>query len=89
MSTMLCTGATFVKKNSCLVAKIVSFDTVKSSNLIFLNSEFFFFLTFGFIASARAFNLPTRAFNLAIRAFSLTRGSEFVTCGFELVTLNS
>ena len=43
MSTMLCTGATFVKKNSCLVAKIVSFDTVKSSNLIFLNSEFFFF----------------------------------------------
>ena len=26
-SVMLCTGATFVKKNSCLVAKIVSFDT--------------------------------------------------------------
>ena len=26
MSVMLCTGATFVKKNSCLVAKIVSFD---------------------------------------------------------------
>ena len=25
---MLCTGATFVKKNSCLVARIVSFDTV-------------------------------------------------------------
>ena len=24
---MLCTGATFVKKNSCLVARIVSFDT--------------------------------------------------------------
>ena len=23
---MLCTGATFVKKNSCLVARIVSFD---------------------------------------------------------------
>ena len=28
MSAMLCTGATFVKKNSCLVARIVSFDTV-------------------------------------------------------------
>ena len=27
MSVMLCTGATFVKKYSCLVAKIVSFDT--------------------------------------------------------------
>ena len=24
---MLCTGATFVKKTSCLVARIVSFDT--------------------------------------------------------------
>ena len=30
MSVMLCTGATFVKKNSCLAARIVSFDTVKS-----------------------------------------------------------
>ena len=29
MSVMSCTGATFVKKNSCLVARIVSFDTVK------------------------------------------------------------
>ena len=28
MSVMLCRGATFVKKNSCLVARIVSFDTV-------------------------------------------------------------
>ena len=27
MSVMLLTGATFVKKNSCLVARIVSFDT--------------------------------------------------------------
>ena len=27
MSVMLCTGATFVKKNSCPVARIVSFDT--------------------------------------------------------------
>ena len=27
MSVMLCTGATFVKKNSFLLARIVSFDT--------------------------------------------------------------
>ena len=27
MSVMLCMGATFVKINVCLVAKIVSFDT--------------------------------------------------------------
>ena len=27
MFVMLCTGATFIKKNSCLVARIVSFDT--------------------------------------------------------------
>ena len=30
MSVMLCTGDAFVKKGSCLVARIVSFDTVKS-----------------------------------------------------------
>ena len=28
MSVMLCTGVIFVKKNFCLVARIVSFDTV-------------------------------------------------------------
>ena len=28
MSVMLCAGATFVKKNPCPVARIVSFDTV-------------------------------------------------------------
>ena len=28
MLVMLCTGATFVKKKSCLVARRVSFDTV-------------------------------------------------------------
>ena len=27
MSIMICAGVTFVKKNSCLVARIVSFDT--------------------------------------------------------------
>ena len=26
MSVMPCTGGTFVKRNSCLVAKIISFD---------------------------------------------------------------
>ena len=30
MSVMLCTGAAFIQKNSCLVARIISFDTVKS-----------------------------------------------------------
>ena len=28
MSAMLCTGGTFVKKNSCLVARIVPYYTV-------------------------------------------------------------
>ena len=28
MSVMFCTGAIFVKKNSCVVVRIVSFDTV-------------------------------------------------------------
>ena len=28
MSVMLCTGATFVKKNSCFAARIVPFDIV-------------------------------------------------------------
>ena len=32
---MLCTGATSVKKNSCLVARIVSFDTIDLHLLTF------------------------------------------------------
>ena len=32
---MLCTGANFVKKNSCLVARIVSCDTAVLHLLIF------------------------------------------------------
>ena len=45
------------------------------------------YLTRGFIASNRAFNLPTRAFNLATCAFSLrNRRFELVTLGFELTT---
>ena len=96
---MLCARTTFVKKNSSLVARIVSFGTVKSWNSIFLNFDFFFnsyvySLTRDFIASTRAFNLLTCAFNLATRAFSLLtrrfelviRGFELVTCGFEPVT---
>ena len=36
MSVMVCTGTTFVeKKNFCLVARIVSFDTVGLYLLIF------------------------------------------------------
>ena len=35
LSVMLNTRATFVKKNSCLVARIVSFDTVGQYLLIF------------------------------------------------------
>ena len=68
---------------------IVSFDS------------YVYYLTRGFIASARAFNiltctlnLPTRAFNLATsdfnlatRAFSLaTRDFRLLSRGFELVT---
>ena len=95
MSVMLCTGATFVKKNSCLVARIVSFDTVKSWNSIFLNSEFFlltrmltiYLPTCAFNIAARAFSLLTRGFELVTRIFELVaRGFELVTRGFELVT---
>ena len=42
-----------------------------------------YYLTRGFIATNRAFNLLTLAFNLATRAFSL------LTRGFELVTRSS
>ena len=35
MPIMLCTGVTFAKKNSCLVARIVSFDTAGLHLLIF------------------------------------------------------
>ena len=77
MSVMLCTGATFVKKNSCLVARIVSFDTVKSWNSIFLNLVFFL-LTRMFLS--RGSELVTREFEL------VTQGFELITRGLELVT---
>ena len=99
---MLGTGATFVKKNSCLVARIVSFDTVKPWNSIFFSSEFFlstrmFTITRGFIASTRAFSFLTRGFELVNRGFKLvtrefeliTRRFELVIRGFELGTRNS
>ena len=71
---------------------------------IFLFNSYFNYLTRGFIASARAFNLLTCAFNLPNCTFNLetcafsllTRGLELVTrefklvtCGFELVSRNS
>ena len=71
---------------------------------IFSFNSYVYYLTSGFIASTRVFNLLTRAFNLPTRAFSvparafnlatrafslLTRGFELVTRGFELVTRNS
>ena len=57
---------------------------------IFSFNSYIFYLTCGFIASTRAFNLLTRAFNLATRVFSvLTREFELVTREFELVIRNS
>ena len=63
---------------------------------IFSFYSYVYYLTRGFVASTRAFNLLICAFNLPTRAFSLslltrkfelvTRRFEFVTRGFELVT---
>ena len=54
---------------------------------VFSFNSYVCYVTGGFLASTRAFNLLTRAFNLPTRAFSLlTCGFELVTCGFELVT---
>ena len=57
-------------------------------------NSYVYYVTRGFVASARVFNFLTRtfnfltcAFNLPTRAFSiLTRGFKLVTRGFELVT---
>ena len=43
MPIMLCTGATFVKKNSCLVSRIVSFGTVGLELLTFRSLEPYWF----------------------------------------------
>ena len=51
------------------------------------SSRAFNLLTCSFHLTTRAFNLPTRTFNHATSAFSLpARGFELVTRGFELVT---
>ena len=47
---------------------------------IFSFNSYIYYLTRGFIASARAFNLLTRAFNLPTRAFNLaTRAFSVLT----------
>ena len=64
---------------------------------IFSFYSYVYYLTRGFVASTRAFNLlicafnlPTRAFGLLTRKFELvTRRFELVTRGFELETLKS
>ena len=66
---------------------------------IFSFYSYVYYLTRGFVASTRAFNLLICAFNLPTRAFSLslltrkfelvTRRFELVTRGFELETLKS
>ena len=51
---------------------------------IFSFNSYIYYLTRGFIASARAFNLLTRAFNLPTRAFNLaTRAFSLLTRGFD------
>ena len=73
--------------------KIKLFEALKIQYFelrIFSFNSYVYYVTRGFIASARAFNLLTCAFNLAAPVFSLlTRGFELVTRGFELVTRNS
>ena len=78
--------AAFVKKNSSLVARIVSFDNCKIVKFnifelgIFSFNLYVYYLTRDFIASTRAFNLVTRAFSFLTQGFQLvTRGSELVS----------
>ena len=57
---------------------------------IFSFNSYVYYLTRGFIASTRAFNLATRVFALLIRGFELaTCVFELRSRGFELVTRNS
>ena len=59
---------------------------------IFSFNLFVYYLSCGFIAPTRVFNLLTRAFNLLTRAFNLaSRAFSLLTRGFKLVTheLNS
>ena len=84
---MLGTGATFVKKNSCLVARVASFHTAGlplftfsilepcTSKDIELDLSHVISINDGIIVPFSlltcAFNLLTRAFNLPICAFNL------------------
>ena len=53
---------------------------------IFSFNSYLYYVTMGFIASTRAFNLVSRAFNPPTRAFNLaTCGFSLLTRGFELV----
>ena len=62
--------------------------------VIFSFNSYLYYVTSGFIASARDFNLVTRAISALTREFELvtpgfelvTRRFKLVTCGFELVT---
>ena len=57
---------------------------------IFCFNSYLYYLTRGFIASVRAFNLLTRVLNLPTRTFNLeTRVFSLLTSEFELVTRNS
>ena len=57
---------------------------------IFSFNSYVYYLTHGFIASTRAFNLLTRAFSLRTPGFELViREFELLTRGSELVTCNS
>ena len=72
--------------------KIVKFNIFELG--IFSLNSYVYYLSRGFLASTRAFNLLTRVFNLPTRAFDLatcasslpTHGFELMTCGFELET---
>ena len=64
---------------------------------IFSFNSYVYYLSRGFVVSARAFNLVTHVFNLLTRSFNLptrafnheTRAFRLPTRGFELVTRNS
>ena len=64
---------------------------------IFSFHSYVYYLTCGFVASSRAFNLLTLAFNLPTHVFSLqtrafnlaTRTFGLLTRGFEIVTHES
>ena len=97
---MLGAGASFVKKNSCLVARVASFHTAGLPLLTFSIlepctskdieldlSHVISIIIVSFNLLTCAFNLLTRAFNLPICAFNLaTPAFSFLTRGFELVT---